>query len=76
MRVATFDLGEVDTDDIDAVEKAWNTWVDEMRVWGVRPSDLPIRSTATSTTYRMFDIHLDTPESEYVQSFTTAELSA
>lgn len=54
MRTGTFSLDEAADDE--ALEQAWNAWVDELMGMGLRPADQPIRWTETTATYRLFSI--------------------
>ena len=74
MRLATFDLSQVDTDDERAVEKSWNDFVDGLRLQGLRPSDEAFRWTGTSTTYRVFELGLEDEQAGYTLDFDIAKL--
>jgi hypothetical protein len=53
---SVFDFSEVDINDPEAMEKAWNDWVRGLFLAGFRPSEhpLPGRETETTITYRLF----------------------
>lgn len=58
MLVSTFDYTEIDDNDVESMEAAWNLWVRGLHAAGYYPGDEPLRWTDTSLTYRLHELAL------------------